>query len=604
MRFKREVLSLLVSLLLVSLLPIFFPQTAINRESAVQGVGQTGIEQVVEHTMLAGIPHGPIFIDGNDQFTAIAEGEEWAGNGSESSPYIIEGFDFDLGGTNGKAIEIRDTTVHFIIRDCSFTGATGSGGSGIYLFNVANCEISDNLLYNNYNGLNLDADNATIVNNDIDAIAMGSGIYIGGMKNSLVSENTVNGGYVGFSFWGLDQCVVSQNTITNSEYLAYFTSSDNATFSDNEFINGNLVGIYLELSDNCTFVGNTIRHCGNGIFLDMCYDNSFKECTMERNTNGIFFQSSRKNVVEFCGIQHNVERGIILDSSATRNLFKWNIFLNNSYGSALCDGIVNIFDYNYYDYYIGTDADNDGIGDIPHPIPGLADSADYHPLLLEPTYPVWNPAPLNQELEFGNRFSYTLEISSPVPIVNWHISDTAHFRIDDTGTIMDLDVLDVGTYPMDLVVTNTHDLSAEGSFTITVEDTVSPVWVSQIQDRTYSFGEDIEIQLIAWDLAGIDNWDISDSENFSFTSTSFAETGIVTIGDIGVLPAGSYPLTITAYDPSGNYVTASLAITVTASDAPTGAMDFESLVSTGGLALGLVALIIALVAFANTRRGS
>jgi hypothetical protein len=57
---------------------------------------------------------------------------------------------------------------------------------------------------------------------------------------------------------------------------------------------------------------------------------------------------------------------------------------------------------------------------------------------------------------------------------------------------------------------------------------------------TYSHGQDIEIQIIAWDLAGIDSWDISDAENFSISSTSFAETGIVTISEIGDLAAGTY----------------------------------------------------------------
>ena len=107
--------------------------------------------------------------------------------------------------------------------------------------------------------------------------------------------------------------------------------------------------------------------------------------------------------------------------------------------------------------------------------------------------------------------------------------------------------------------------------------------------------------MIAWDLAGIGSWEINDLENFSITSASFAETGIVTITDIGGLAAGTYPLTITVYDPSGNYVTASFAITVTASGA--GVFGFETIVSTGGFALGLVALIVALVAVINTRRG-
>jgi hypothetical protein len=233
---------------------------------------------------------------------------------------------------------------------------------------------------------------------------------------------------------------------------------------------------------------------------------------------------------------------------------------------------------------------------------GTADATDYHPLLIEPTFPGWNPSPSNQVLEFGERISYELDVSSLVPITDWEIDDTTHFRIDDTGTILDLGILDVGTYPIDVTITNSHGLSLEGRFTVTVEDNTNPVWISQIQDMTYSYGQDIEIQIIAWDLAGIVSWEISDSTNFNIASTSFAETGIATITEISDIAAGTYALTIEAYDPSGNFVTASFTIIVTESGQV--GVDLEFAMAAGGLSLGLVALILALVAVVNTRKGS
>ncbi len=276
--------------------------------------------------------------------------------------------------------------------------------------------------------------------------------------------------------------------------------------------------------------------------------------------------------------------------------------MNNSFGGAFDDGVVNIFDYNYYDYYSGPDVDGNMIGDFPQLIPGSAGNNDPHPLLLPPTYPVWGLEPTNQNIEFGDEFSYSLEISSPIPIRDWDISDTSHFMIDDAGAIMDLDVLEVGTYPIDVVVTNTYGLSLEGIFSVVVEDSVSPMWISQVQDKTYSFGEDIEVQLTAWDLAGIANWEISDPENFTIASTSYADTGIVSITDNGHLPAGTYPLIVAAYDPSGNFVSASFTITVTESGQV--GIDLEFAMAAGGLSLGLVALILALVAVVNTRKGA
>jgi hypothetical protein len=276
--------------------------------------------------------------------------------------------------------------------------------------------------------------------------------------------------------------------------------------------------------------------------------------------------------------------------------------VNNSFGAVDCDGSDNIFDYNYYDYYSGPDVDGDKIGDFPLSHPGAAGEEDPHPLLLFPTYPEWESSPVNQNIEFGEEFSYTLDVIPPIPVEDWEINDSIHFVIDETGTIRDIDTLDVGIYPIDIRVMNTYGLTLEGSFTVTVEDSVSPVWMSLNQDKTFSFGEDIEFQLMTWDLAGIDSWYISDSANFSVSSTSLVDTGILTIVGIENLAIGTYPLTITAYDPSGNYVTATLTVIVTA--AGTGSGGIESIVSTAGLGVGILALVVAMFTFLSSRKES
>jgi parallel beta-helix repeat protein len=603
MIFQRKAASLLVSILLVSLLLSFIPQASLNQETIVQGIEETRIERVVEDTLIAGTPHSPIFITGNGGFQGLAEAEGWPGDGNESSPYIIEGFDFDLGGSSVRGIDIVDTTVHFIIRDCIVANSSAGGGIGIRLHNVSNYEVSNNTLYNNWAGMVLRGENATIVNNDIDPVSGNICIEANDFRNSVISENTMNGGMIGLSLFDLDQCDISHNNVTGSPDIAmYLFGSEFVTVSENDFSGAVSVGIYLEFTNNCTIIRNNASHSIFGILLDQSNDNLIRECTVKGNTNGMSFRLSWDNEVEFCDIRDSPEYGVLLDSSSTRNLFKWNILLNLTLGEVQCNGIVNLFDYNLYGYYVGSDENGDGIGDFPYPMQGTADATDYHPLLIEPTFPGWNPSPSNQILEFGERFSYDLEVSSPVPISDWEINDTTHFRIDDTGTILDLGILDVGTYPIDVTITNSHGLSLEGRFTVTVEDNTNPVWISQIQDMTYSYGQDIEIQIIAWDLAGIVSWEISDSTNFNIASTSFAETGIATITEISDIAAGTYALTIEAYDPSGNFVTASFTIIVTESGQV--GVDLEFAMAAGGLSLGLVALILALVAVVNTRKGS
>ncbi len=67
-------------------------------------------------------PHGIIRINSDAEFAQIAQQEGWPGDGSESNPYIIEGYEIDAQGV-GNCIYIGNTTVHFIIRNCYLHGA-------------------------------------------------------------------------------------------------------------------------------------------------------------------------------------------------------------------------------------------------------------------------------------------------------------------------------------------------------------------------------------------------------------------------------------------------------------------------------------------------
>ncbi|MFW9871191.1 MAG: hypothetical protein ACFFEL_16285, partial [Candidatus Thorarchaeota archaeon] len=88
----------------------------------------------------------------------------------------------------------------------------------------------------------------------------------------------------------------------------------------------------------------------------------------------------------------------------------------------------------------------------------------------------------------------------------------------------------------------------------------------------------------------------------SLISTSFGETAILTMIGIENLAVGTYPITVTAYDPSGNYVTATLTITVTVSEI--GAAGTEFIISTAGLGVAIVALIVGVYSFLQTRKSS
>ena len=73
-----------------------------------------------------------------------------------------------------------------------------------------------------------------------------------------------------------------------------------------------------------------------------------------------------------------------------QNLIFYNVFSNNGL-HAEDNGVNNTWDNgligNYWDNYIGTDSDGDGIGDTPYYISGAAGSQDNYPLMERPTFP-------------------------------------------------------------------------------------------------------------------------------------------------------------------------------------------------------------------------
>jgi hypothetical protein len=75
-----------------------------------------------------------LFIDGNNMFAVKAISEGWSGDGSLIDPFIIE--NYTISATSEHGIEIRNTNLHFIIRNVSITNGRSNYYHGFYLYNV------------------------------------------------------------------------------------------------------------------------------------------------------------------------------------------------------------------------------------------------------------------------------------------------------------------------------------------------------------------------------------------------------------------------------------------------------------------------------------
>ena len=159
--------------------------------------------------------------------------------------------------------------------------------------------------------------------------------------------------------------------------------------------------------------------------------------------------------------------------------------------------------------------------------------------------PTWIQPPSNQVVELGEVFEYDLNATDPSGIGEWTVDDTLRFSVDSQGVIHSVGTLSVGTYDLTVYVSDILGNVLSGEITVTVEDTTPPEWIIVPSNRVIAYGSQLEYQLSASDLGGIDQWRVNDTSNFEIT-----ENGLLL--SMHILRVGEYGLIVTATDPSGN----------------------------------------------------
>nr|KXH76973.1 MAG: hypothetical protein AM324_13250 [Candidatus Thorarchaeota archaeon SMTZ1-83] len=159
--------------------------------------------------------------------------------------------------------------------------------------------------------------------------------------------------------------------------------------------------------------------------------------------------------------------------------------------------------------------------------------------------PTWIQPSSNQVVELGEVFEYDLNATDPSGIGEWTVDDTLRFSVDSQGVIHSVGTLSVGTYDLTVYVSDILGNVLSGEITVTVEDTTPPEWIIVPSNRVIAYGSQLEYQLSASDLGGIDQWRVNDTSNFEIT-----ENGLLL--SMHILRVGEYGLIVTATDPSGN----------------------------------------------------
>jgi len=311
------------------------------------------------------------------------------GNGSESSPFIIENLkiitDFDIG------IYICYTSVHFIIRNCLIDAYE----YGILIHTIA-------------------PGTAKIENNICNNILGGTGIITVYANNITISTNICENNFAGINIQSCENLNLSSNKCGfNTEPISIY-SCPNSYIFNNSVDYGSDYGIYLYNSHHTLIFNNTISKIGSnsyyqdfGLSVIYCSDLLIKYNTMIETGRGIYLYVVSETLVTENIMLRCSSYGISaswsdFDFPSANNTFHHNYFIENSwynthwthyYSQAYDRGInstwydINTNIGNYYSNYTGegvyfiaeeqggslyydpypiqfTDSDLDGLDDI------------------------------------------------------------------------------------------------------------------------------------------------------------------------------------------------------------------------------------------------
>ena len=311
-------------------------------------------------TKIKGIPHSPIRINNNTDFDKLAGNEGWPGNGSSVNPYIIEGYDIDA-ADNGPGIYIGNTTVYFVIKNCSIHNSSVDisvyyQGAGIQLSNITNGTIDNCEIYDVTDGIWINYTVDTQITNSYIHNLGNDGIHIlDGTYNVSISHNTIrgNGGTSGSGIYltNGDNCNINNNTVINYAYGVYISAgADYNLLRDNKIYSSTVVGIRMRDCTHNDVLYNTINNTdGTGIYYQ------------------ITTSSAQANIrISYNYIHDNSGKGVSLDTVNDAHIYITNnkIIHNGKTGIYTYQGISYLYiEYNTVDSngYLGVNGDNYGI---------------------------------------------------------------------------------------------------------------------------------------------------------------------------------------------------------------------------------------------------
>ncbi|MHA1924779.1 MAG: right-handed parallel beta-helix repeat-containing protein, partial [Candidatus Thorarchaeota archaeon] len=326
----------------------------------------------------------PITIESDQDFEDQALANNWPGDGSKSTPYIIRNLSISSVSDTSVLVNITNTDAYFEFRDSLLSG----GLWGIYLWQVSHGSVINNTIEGSagsgvYSGICdlLTVENNTLKDADDDAHGLEwNTVYHSIIRNNTVKDNGDRGLLIDYSV----NCSILENSVSGNGNIGINLRDGNTFHIENNTVYNNAVhGIEF---GNC-------HHCN--VTRNYIYDNVL------RGINGAITPYLRieENIIAnnyICGASLNGDHSRIINNTfysnnrgavavgATDVIVTWNNFIDNkdfeTQAQVTDDQPGTIIDYNYYDDWTWPDKDPiDGIVDEAYLIMGAAFNNDTHP---------------------------------------------------------------------------------------------------------------------------------------------------------------------------------------------------------------------------------
>jgi parallel beta-helix repeat protein len=285
--------------------------------------------------------HDPILIIGNENFNS--SNGVTGGNGTESDPYIIEGW--EINATSKDSIIIMNTTAHFVIRNVSlFTQSSNE----IHINNCTNGTITDLKAAYLYLRIRLsNSINIRIIDNYIPKAWMN--IYLSYSSNNTISNNIVSNNSFDIQLIYSHNNSITENKIKPSTYGIVLTYSENNNISGNEIPGWGDVGtgVHLSFSPNNVVKNNNISKVRDGIILRQSYNITISDNQIEENfMYGIDVGTgSDDSMIDGNTVLRN-RMGIVTDYAHRVEFHNNNVSYNYETGIGIKDSMFNVLENN------------------------------------------------------------------------------------------------------------------------------------------------------------------------------------------------------------------------------------------------------------------